>query len=99
MGRVSVLYAPPSLPRALCIQEADDVHLSRKWRDDRWLAENVATGLTEGNVLDYFALSEWYDKSCLTGMFHMHVGPNADRYCMRDIFMCIYQYVCVYICM
>ena len=37
----------------------NDVHLSRKWRDDRWLKEHEGTGLTEANVLDYFALSEW----------------------------------------
>jgi hypothetical protein len=35
----------------------------------RWLKENEGTGLTEANVLDYFALSEWYDKTCLTGQW------------------------------
>jgi len=38
----------------------------------RWLAQNASTGLTEANVLDYFALSEWYDKTCLTGQLKMH---------------------------
>jgi hypothetical protein len=46
----------------------------------RWLRENA--GLTEENVLDYFALSEWFDKTCLTGQFMMnkkHLGGHIDR--------------------
>ena len=33
-------------------------------------------------MLDYFALSEWFDKTCLTGQFMMnkkHLGGHIDR--------------------
>lgn len=35
--------------------------LGLSWRDDMWLA---AFGLHHGNVLDYFALSPFYDRNC-----------------------------------
>ena len=45
----------------------------------RWIAENSATGLTEDNVLDYFAKSSWYDNQCLTERFKM--TGYTDKVC------------------
>lgn len=45
------------VPSSACTEDL----LGVSWRDDMWL---TAFGLHHGNVLDYFALSPFYDRQC-----------------------------------
>ncbi|KAJ1478245.1 hypothetical protein T484DRAFT_2957240 [Baffinella frigidus] len=54
--------------------ESEDADLARVWRDDRWLMSN---DLNDNTVLDYFALSDWYDNTCLTSMLKMQTQASG----------------------
>lgn len=45
------------------------------WRDDMWLA---AFGLHHGNVLEYFALSPFYDTNCNNERAALAGKPRAQ---------------------
>lgn len=55
--------------------------LGLSWRDDMWLA---AFGLHHGNVLDYFALSPFYDRKCNNERGMMAGKPRSQPPAMGE---------------